>query len=123
MGEHDNATIYKCRNKFIVLPLLSRGPAIRERVFKSTETSDILNVEENPVNQPNLSMQPRPNVQNDEIWCPQCRRYTKFLRVMKAAKIADVDRRTVYRYAESGSVYSVKIVGKTIRVCSGCLLK
>jgi hypothetical protein len=41
---------------------------------------------------------------------------------MKAAKIADIHRRTVYRYIESGDVYIVKVAGKTTRVCSGCLL-
>jgi excisionase family DNA binding protein len=64
-----------------------------------------------------------PDIQGDDIWCPLCRRYTKFLRITKAAKIVDVHRRTVYRYIESGEVQVVKVIGKTIRVCSGCLLR
>jgi excisionase family DNA binding protein len=42
---------------------------------------------------------------------------------MKAAKVADVHRRTIYRYVESGEIYHLKVAGKTTRVCSGCLLK
>lgn len=64
-----------------------------------------------------------PSIQNDGIWCPVCQSHTKFLRVQKAATIADVDRRTIYRYTEGGEVYVLKVVGKTTRVCSGCLIK
>jgi len=69
------------------------------------------------MNQPGLS------IQKDEIWCPKCQCHTRFLKISKAAEIADVDRRSVYRYVESGDVYSVKIAGKTLRVCAGCLFK
>lgn len=67
--------------------------------------------------------QPNPSIQNDEIWCPLCQSYHKFLKIQRAARIADVDPRTIYRYIESGEVYHLKIAGKTTRVCSGCLLK
>jgi hypothetical protein len=42
---------------------------------------------------------------------------------MKAARISDVHRRTIYRYIESGDIYRLKVAGKTTRVCSGCLIK
>ncbi len=62
-------------------------------------------------------------VLGDRVWCPVCNEYTNFLRVRTAAAVADVDRRTIYRYVEEGLVHSVKIAGKTCRVCSGCLLR
>jgi predicted site-specific integrase-resolvase len=37
--------------------------------------------------------------------------------------MADVSSKTIYRYIEEGSVYAVRIAGKTLRVCRGCLLK
>jgi excisionase family DNA binding protein len=57
-----------------------------------------------------------------DIWCLLCEKYTQLLKVQKAASLADVSRRTIYRYIEEGSIYSVKIAGKTYRVCSRCLL-
>jgi excisionase family DNA binding protein len=59
----------------------------------------------------------------EQVWCPYCKGYFRLLRVHGAAKLADVNRRTIYRYIEEGSVYTVKIAGKTYRICSGCLLK
>lgn len=59
----------------------------------------------------------------NRIWCPYCQDYEKFLRIQNAAKLADVSRRTIYRYLEEGRIYAVKTVGGTYRVCSGCLLK
>jgi excisionase family DNA binding protein len=57
-----------------------------------------------------------------DVWCPLCEEYTQLIRVQKAANLADVSQRTIYRYIEEGSIYSVKIAGKTYRVCSRCLL-
>jgi predicted site-specific integrase-resolvase len=37
--------------------------------------------------------------------------------------MADVSTKTIYRYVEEGNVYAVRIAGKTLRVCRGCLLK
>jgi excisionase family DNA binding protein len=62
------------------------------------------------------------SIQGDGIWCPLCQSHTKFLRVVNAAKITDVHRRTIYRYIDSGAVHVVKVIGTTTRVCSGCLL-
>lgn len=59
----------------------------------------------------------------DEIYCPLCQSYTRFLKVPKAAQLASVDRRTIYRYVETGDVYPIRIAGKNIRVCGGCLFK
>ena len=64
-----------------------------------------------------------PIILNDQVWCPLCNDYAHLLKIGKAAKLVDVSRRTIYRYVEEGKVHSVKIVGKTMRVCSSCLLK
>jgi hypothetical protein len=63
-----------------------------------------------------------PIILNDQVWCPLCKDYARLLRVEKAVKIADVTRRTIYRYIEKGEVHAVKIAGKTTRICSNCLL-
>ena len=47
----------------------------------------------------------------------------KVVRVAGAAKIVDVDRRTVYNYVKKRKVYAVKVAGSTLRVCSHCLLR
>jgi len=63
------------------------------------------------------------NSQGDGIWCPLCREYVRLIKIEKAARLADVNRRTIYRYIEEGKIRSLKIAGKTQRVCSKCLLK
>jgi len=55
--------------------------------------------------------------------CPMCKASLQLLRISTAAKMADVSAKTVYRYIEEGSVYTVKIAGKTLRVCRTCLLR
>jgi hypothetical protein len=45
------------------------------------------------------------------------------VRVAGAAKIVDVDRRTVYNYVKQKKIYAVKVAGSTLRVCSHCLLR
>lgn len=64
-----------------------------------------------------------PVILGDQIWCPRCGQYAQLLRVAKAAKLTDVSCKTIYRYIEEGKVYSVKVAGSTMRICSGCLLK
>jgi excisionase family DNA binding protein len=59
----------------------------------------------------------------NKIWCPLCQDYKKFLKIQKAANLADVNRRTVYRYIEEGKVHAIKTAGGTSRVCVGCLIK
>lgn len=59
----------------------------------------------------------------NQIWCPLCHGYENFLKIRKAAPLADVSRRTIYRYLEEGKICSVKIAGGTSRVCRGCLIK
>ncbi|MBI3653594.1 MAG: hypothetical protein HY231_21395 [Acidobacteria bacterium] len=61
------------------------------------------------------------NIQNEEI-CPRCKSQLQLLRISKAAKLVDVREKTIYGYIEEGSVYSVKIAGKTLRICKGCLI-
>jgi hypothetical protein len=62
-------------------------------------------------------------VLGDKVWCPRCSEYVKVVRVSGAAKIVDVDRRTVYNYVKKRKVYAVKVAGSTLRVCSHCLLR
>jgi hypothetical protein len=50
-----------------------------------------------------------PRVLGEKVWCPRCGDYLKFVRVAQAAKIMDVDRRTVYNYLKRDKVYSVKV--------------
>ena len=58
----------------------------------------------------------------DLVSCPYCKRDVRLLRIHKAAILADVSRRTIYNYIDEGSVYAIKIAGKTLRVCPSCLL-
>jgi len=63
------------------------------------------------------------SITRNKVWCPYCQDYKKFLKTHNAATLADVTRRTIYRYIEEGKIYSFKTAGKTYRVCSGCLIK
>jgi hypothetical protein len=65
----------------------------------------------------------QPRVLGEKVWCPRCGEYVKFVRVTQAAKIVDVDRRSVYNYVKQDKVYSMKVAGSTLRVCSHCLLR
>lgn len=65
----------------------------------------------------------RPRFIAEKVWCPLCNDYSHLIKSANAAKLASVHRRTIYRYIEEGAVYALKIAGKSIRVCSGCLLK
>ena len=69
--------------------------------------------------QPKLTV----GIASNLVWCPVCSQYTQALRITDAATIATVDRRTIYRYIEEGSVHAFKIAGKRYRVCKGCLIK
>ena len=64
-----------------------------------------------------------PIILGDQVWCPACEQYGQLLKIAKAARLADVSCKTIYRYIEEGKVYSVKVAGSTTRVCSSCLLK
>lgn len=64
-----------------------------------------------------------PIVLGDKVWCPRCAEYVKVVRVTGAAKIVDVDRRTVYNYVKKNKVFSVRVAGSTLRVCAHCLLR
>lgn len=64
-----------------------------------------------------------PIILDDQVWCPLCKNHAHLLKIRKAAKLADVSCKTIYRYVEEGKVHSVKIAGSTMRVCSSCLLK
>ena len=62
-------------------------------------------------------------VLGDKVWCPSCKDHVKLVRVTSAAKIVDVDRRTVYKYVKTKQVFGIKVAGQTLRVCSSCLLR
>ena len=64
-----------------------------------------------------------PIVLGDKVWCPRCVEYVKVVRVAVAAKIVDVDRRTVYNYVKKNKAFAVKVAGSTLRVCTHCLLR
>ena len=66
-----------------------------------------------------IQSQPVPSA----IWCPLCDKQVKLLRVAHAAQLIDVHSRTIYRYIDEGLIYSVKVVGKTHRVCGNCLFR
>lgn len=63
-----------------------------------------------------------PIILDGRMWCPTCKDYVQLLKVQSAARLVDVDRRTIYRYIETGEVYTIKVAGHTYRVCSSCLL-
>ena len=60
---------------------------------------------------------------DSRVWCPLCDKNVQLMRVTNAAKLVDVHPRTIYRYIDEGLVYAIKIVGKTFRVCGGCLYR
>src|SRR5438552_10151124 len=58
-----------------------------------------------------------------KIWCPLCKDHHPFLPIANAARLLEVDRRTIYRHIEDGSVHDFRVGGNgRYRVCSGCLL-
>ena len=69
-----------------------------------------------------IELQP-PLVYGDKVWCQRCREYVKVIRVAGAAKIVDVDRRTVYNYIKKKRVFAITVAGNTLRVCSRCLVR
>jgi len=64
-----------------------------------------------------------PIIRGEQVWCPLCEAYVRLLRIQTAAKLADVNRRTIYRYIEENQIYAVKVAGKTYRVCGSCLIQ
>ena len=65
----------------------------------------------------------QPKFVGERVWCPLCNEYEQFIKSAHAARLVGVHRRTIYRYLEDGSVYAVKVAGKSYRICSSCLLK
>ena len=57
------------------------------------------------------------------VWCPLCRKQVNLMRVSHAARLVAVHPRTIYRYIDEGLLHSIKVVGKTYRVCGDCLLR
>ena len=85
----------------------------------ASESTDVVAL--NPIM--TIREQRPPIVLGDKVWCPRCREYVKVVRVTGAAKIVDVDRRTVYNYVKKNKVFAVKVAGSTLRVCTHCLLR
>ena len=56
------------------------------------------------------------------VFCPLCQRNVRLLAVARAAMLGSVTRRTIYNYIDNGSVYALRVAGKTLRVCVSCLL-
>src|SRR5712692_8727245 len=62
-------------------------------------------------------------ISGQKIWCPLCNDYVEFLRIQNAARLVEVNRRTIYRHLEDGSIHAFRVGGSGYwRVCSGCLL-
>ena len=70
-----------------------------------------------------MKEQRSPIVLGDKVWCPRCQEYVKVVRVVGAARIVDVDRRTIYNYVKKNKIFAVKVAGSTLRVCTHCLLR
>jgi excisionase family DNA binding protein len=68
-------------------------------------------------------MSTSPSVFGSRVLCPSCGCHAQLLSVTRAAQLAGVSRRTVYNYVEEGSVYALRLAGKTLRVCAACLLQ
>lgn len=64
-----------------------------------------------------------PLVLGEKVWCSACGDYVKVVRVTSAAKIVNVDRRTIFNYVRKKKVFAVRVAGSTLRVCSSCLLR
>jgi predicted transcriptional regulator len=62
------------------------------------------------------------NNQDEEV-CPRCKSQLQLLKISPAAKIANISEKTIYGYIAEGSVHSLKIAGKTFRICKGCLVR
>ena len=59
----------------------------------------------------------------NRIACPACAAPTDFLTISRAARVSGVCRRTIYNYVEEGRIQTIRVAGKTTRVCLGCLVK
>jgi excisionase family DNA binding protein len=62
-------------------------------------------------------------ISGHRVWCPVCKRYAQLFKIPDAAKLINVNRRTIYRYIEQGAVFAVKTAGNRYRICASCLLK
>lgn len=53
-------------------------------------------------------------------WCPSCRREVEMVTAERAAQVAGVSTRTIYRWIESGSVHFIERFGD-LRICFSAL--
>jgi hypothetical protein len=56
------------------------------------------------------------------VWCPVCRRRVEMVRPEQAAQIAGVSPRTIYRWAEAGTVHFIEGCGDLL-ICRPVLLR
>ena len=64
-----------------------------------------------------------PRILGNQVWCPVCNEHAQFIKIAEAAELARVQKRTIYRYIDEGALFTVRIVGKSRRVCSSCLVR
>lgn len=62
-------------------------------------------------------------IKGDRIRCDYCKTYEEFVSVARAARLANLNQRSIRRYLAEHKIFGLKIGGFTIRVCIGCLLK
>ena len=61
-------------------------------------------------------------INDGHIWCPYCKENVALLRVNSAARLVDVNRRTIYRYIDARDIFALKVAGHSFRVCGSCLV-
>ena len=49
-------------------------------------------------------------VLNDQVWCPRCKQYVQLLKVTKAAKVADVSSKTIYRRSRLSVIVGMGLI-------------
>lgn len=51
------------------------------------------------------------------VWCSNCSRYVEMLSVDEAALLANVNSRTIFRWAESGVLHSSETLEGLLLIC------
>jgi hypothetical protein len=64
-----------------------------------------------------------PIIVRNRVQCPACKQLTELVSIIRAARLANVSRRSIYNYIDQGLIYTVRIAGKTTRLCSSCLVR
>ena len=56
------------------------------------------------------------------MWCPACRGRVEMLTPEQAAQVAGVSTRTIFRWAESGTVHFIEECGHPLVICRDSLI-